>query len=168
VQAKTRFKQRSSKYGPKVKARKERGQNIGGFSLLCYVLDMAENEQPVLLQIEDDPNIALATRVFAEQKGYLVHRCDNGPEGLKMAGELQPDVILLDIGLPGLDGRDVMSKLRSEHISDDAIIIFTTAREAQSDRVLGLELGADDYETKPLDFDRLFNKIQALREKRQS
>jgi len=85
-----------------------------------------------------------------------------------MAGELQPDVILLDIGLPGLDGRDVMSKLRSEHISDEAIIIFTTAREAQSDRVLGLELGADDYETKPLDFDRLFNKIQALREKRQS
>jgi len=67
VQAKTRFKQRSSKYGPKVKARKERGQNIGGFSLLCYVLAMAENEQPVLLQIEDDPNIALATRVFAEQ-----------------------------------------------------------------------------------------------------
>ena len=127
---------------------------------------MGETQQPLLLQIEDDPNIALATKMFAEQKGYRVHRCDNGAEGLKMAGELQPDVILLDIGLPGLDGRDVMSKLRSDHVSDHTVIIFTTAREAQSDRLVGLELGADEYETKPLDFERLFNKIEALLEKR--
>ena len=121
---------------------------------------------PVLLQIEDDPNIAMATKMFAEGKGYNVHRCDNGVEGLKMAGELKPDVILLDIGLPGLDGRDVMSKIRNNHVSDETIVIFTTAREAQSDRILGLELGADEYETKPLNFERLFNKIEALLEKR--
>lgn len=128
---------------------------------------MAESDKaPVLLVVEDEPEIARVIATYGEKIGYEVHSVDNGLDAVKTALEVRPDVVLLDIALPGMDGRDVMKRLTDEGITERAVVIFLTARDEQSDRLLGLELGADDYETKPVHFQMLFRKIERLRSKK--
>ncbi|MEM6731462.1 MAG: response regulator [Myxococcota bacterium] len=119
-------------------------------------------KQLVLLVVEDEPEIAKVLGTYGERSGFEVHTADNGIDGVKKALDVRPDVILLDIALPGLDGRDVMKRLKEENIVENTVVIFLTARDEQSDRLLGLELGADDYETKPVHFQMLFRKIERL------
>jgi two-component system alkaline phosphatase synthesis response regulator PhoP len=118
---------------------------------------------PKLLVVEDDPDIAAALVKYAEHRGYRPFATDNGLKAVELAKTERPEVILLDIALPGLDGRDVMVQLKASGVTNHAVVIFVTARDGQSDRLLGLELGADDYEGKPLVFATLFNKIEKLR-----
>ena len=119
-----------------------------------------------LLVADDDPDILNAFVTFGETRGYDVVSALNGERALVLAREHQPDVILLDIMMPGIDGRDLIKKLREDGITRNAVVLFVSARDAQSDRLVGLELGADDYETKPLHFGRLFDKIERLLEKK--
>jgi DNA-binding response OmpR family regulator len=121
-----------------------------------------------LLVVEDEPDIANALATYGRKEGYAVVVASNGIEAVELATSEQPRVILLDISLPGMDGRDVMVRLTEAGVTQEAVVIFVTARDSQNDRLLGLELGADDYETKPLHFNMLFHKIARLLEKKRS
>jgi two-component system OmpR family response regulator len=116
--------------------------------------------------VEDDPDISKALAAYAERRGFEVVTADNGHMAVEVGTTHRPDVILLDIALPGMDGRDVMVKLNEAGVTERAVVIFVTARDSQTDRIVGLELGADDYETKPLHFHLLFQKIDRLLEKK--
>jgi DNA-binding response OmpR family regulator len=97
--------------------------------------------------VEDDPAIAQMVSLQLELSGYRTHVERDGLAALDAIRRDRPDVVLLDIGLPGLDGIQVCRRLRSE--DDWTPILFVTARDDEVDRVVGLELGADDYVTKP-------------------
>src|SRR4051812_24965258 len=114
---------------------------------------------PVVL-LEDDEHIADLVSLYLEQSGFRVYRADNGGDGLRIIGERQPKVVILDIGLAGtVDGLDVCRQLR---VTTDVPVIFLTARDGEIDRVLGLELGADDYVTKPFSPAELVARVKAV------
>ena len=94
-----------------------------------------------------------------EQAGYGVSTAASGEDALAQAASEAPDLVLLDIGLPGMDGLEVLRQLR---LQQDMPVIFLTARRRELEQVLGLELGADDYVTKPFDTDVLLARIRAV------
>jgi DNA-binding response OmpR family regulator len=101
----------------------------------------------VSLVVEDEPTIADLLRLYLSREGYGVHVERDGRSGLAAARSLKPVAIILDVGLPELDGTEVCRRLRAD--DDWTPVLFCTARDEEIDRVLGLELGADDYITKP-------------------
>jgi DNA-binding response OmpR family regulator len=121
-----------------------------------------------LMVVEDDPDISKALAIYGQKCGFEVITAGDGGAAIEMGTAERPDVILLDIALPGSDGRDVMVKLQEAGVTEKAVVIFVTARDSQTDRLVGLELGADDYETKPLHFHLLFQKIDRLLEKKRN
>jgi len=115
-------------------------------------------EQPVLL-IEDEESIASFVTMYLEKEGFAVVSAVTGAAGLALAREKQPRVILLDLMLPDIDGFEICRQLRQE---SEVPIIMLTARDASTDKVLGLELGADDYITKPFDPRELVARVKSL------
>jgi two-component system response regulator VicR len=111
-----------------------------------------------ILLVEDDELIVDSVRYGLEQTGYNVLTALDGATGLRLARERQPDVVLLDVMLPVLDGFQVCRKLRSE---SKVPIIMLTARGEETDKVVGLELGADDYVVKPFGMRELVARIRA-------
>ena len=106
---------------------------------------MDMNDDPVIVIVEDDPNIADLVELYLRRDGYRPYQASTGERALQVIAERNPELVLLDVGLPGeLDGLGVCRAIRAE---SDIPIIFLTARDAEIDRVLGLELGADDYVT---------------------
>lgn len=101
----------------------------------------------LVLVIEDEAAIADVLRIYLERDGYQVAVESDGPSGLASVRSLRPAVVILDVGLPGMDGTEVCRRLRAE--GDWTPVLFCTARDDEVDRVLGLELGGDDYITKP-------------------
>src|SRR4051794_16395705 len=101
----------------------------------------------LVMVVEDDPAIAQMVSLELELSGYRTHVERDGLAALEAVRRERPDVVLLDIGLPGLDGIQVCRRLRAA--GDWTPILFVTARDDEVDRVVGLELGADDYVTKP-------------------
>lgn len=99
-----------------------------------------------VLVVEDEENILEALRYSLEREGYAVHTASDGEDGLNLARSSKPDLVILDVMLPKLDGFEVCRILRGE---TDVPIIMLTARGEEIDRIVGLELGADDYVTKP-------------------
>jgi two-component system, OmpR family, alkaline phosphatase synthesis response regulator PhoP len=115
-----------------------------------------------ILIIEDDPDIVEALRYNLEkEKGFSVLAAHSGEEGLSTAFEVKPQLIILDIGLPGFNGYELCRRLRREPETRDIPILMLTARVAESDKVLGLELGADDYVTKPFGIRELVARVRA-------
>lgn len=112
-----------------------------------------------ILLIEDDPTIRLTMEFALTRAGYAVSSCADGAEGLAHALEFQPDLILLDIMLPGMNGFDVAATLR--RTDQDTPIIMLTALESDADKVRGLDAGADDYMTKPFSSEVLLARIRA-------
>jgi two-component system alkaline phosphatase synthesis response regulator PhoP len=112
-----------------------------------------------ILLIEDEPKITKLARDYLEQGGYRVLSATDGTIGLAMARREHPDMIVLDLMLPGMDGLDVCRALRRE---SDVPIIMLTARVEEADRLIGLELGADDYITKPFSPRELVARVRAL------
>jgi len=112
-----------------------------------------------VLVIEDDIPSAKWIKIYLERAGYSVVLAHDGNTGLEMARKLNPALILLDIMLPGLDGREICSIVRKE---SDVPIIMLTARGAKSDRIDGLDGGADDYIVKPFDPDELVVRIRSV------
>lgn len=100
-----------------------------------------------MLVVEDEPAIADVVRMYLAQSGYRVHVESDGRAGLAAVRSLRPDAIILDVGLPSIDGIEVCRQLRVAN--NWTPIIFVTARDDEVDRIVGLELGADDYVTKP-------------------
>jgi DNA-binding response OmpR family regulator len=119
-----------------------------------------------ILIVDDEQAIADGLALYGSKLGYECRVAYTGPDAVAAAKADPPDLMLLDIALPGLDGRDVMNALNEAGITKHTIVIFVTARDSQSDRLLGLELGAKDYETKPLHFGLLFRKIGYLLDQR--
>jgi DNA-binding response OmpR family regulator len=122
--------------------------------------------RPRVLVVEDDDAIARAYARAGEDSGYEVVVTNNGLDAVDLAVSKKPQAILLDIGLPGLDGRDVMKRFNQLGITTDTVVVFISGRDQQNDRLLGLELGAHDYETKPVPASMLFTKVGRLLEKK--
>jgi len=112
-----------------------------------------------LLLIEDDPAVAQSLRAGLEREGYAVTWKSSGAEGMAYARERQPHLILLDIRLPDISGLDVCRTLRQQGLR--LPILMLTARREEVDKVLGLEMGADDYVTKPFGLRELLARIRA-------
>ena len=114
-----------------------------------------------IVVIEDDPNIADLLDMYLRKEGWRVLSCPDGERGLEMVRDHRPRVIIVDIGLAGeIDGLEVCRRLRSS--TPDLGIIMLTARDDEIDRVLGLELGADDYVTKPFSPREMVARVKAL------
>jgi DNA-binding response OmpR family regulator len=120
---------------------------------------------PRVLVVEDEPNIADFIRRGLIYKGFEVDVAGTGETGLEAARDNYPDIVVLDLMLPDMDGVEVCKRLRA---ADDIPIIMLTARDALSDKVEGLEAGADDYMTKPFEFDELLARINAALRRRDS
>jgi DNA-binding response OmpR family regulator len=112
-----------------------------------------------ILLVDDDELMRRSLAFNLEQAGYRTSTADNAESALRLARRDPPDLILLDIGLPGMDGLDALRSFRQEA---DTPIIFVTARRRELDQALGLELGADDYVTKPFDRNVLLARIKAV------
>lgn len=115
-----------------------------------------------LLLVEDDPAIAELVIWHFERAGFAVRQTPNGEEALLLAAERTPDVILLDWMVEGLSGIELCRRLRRDHTTANVPIIMITARGEESDRVRGLETGADDYVTKPFSPRELVARVSAV------
>ena len=113
-----------------------------------------------VLVVEDNPDLAFGLRNNLEIEGYEVEVAQDGPRGLDRARESSPDLLILDLMLPGLDGYRVLRTLRSEGFQQPVLIL--TARGEEADKVMGFRLGADDYVTKPFGVLELLARVQAL------
>ena len=115
--------------------------------------------QPVILLVDDEPRIARIARDYLEHAGYAVVTAGDGKEALDLARAQPPSLVVLDLNLPGIDGLQVARLLRRD---GDIPIIMLTARVEESDRLAGLDLGADDYITKPFSPRELVARVKAV------
>ena len=113
-----------------------------------------------ILIIEDDPGIQLSLKDEFESEGFDVYGADNGLIGMEMIKQNPPDLIILDLMLPFLNGYQICKKLRQE--GNNVPILMLTVKDQEVDKVLGLELGADDYVTKPFSLRELLARVNAL------
>ncbi len=113
---------------------------------------------PSLLLIEDDDAIRTALELSLTRQGHRVATAASGEDGLKLLREQRPDLIVLDVMLPGIDGVEVLARLRRE---SDVYVILLTAKTEETDKIIGLSVGADDYVTKPFSPRELVARIKA-------
>jgi DNA-binding response OmpR family regulator len=118
---------------------------------------------PRVLVVEDDEDIAQALQRSLRMEGYEVRAAADGPKALDEGRSFAPDLVILDLGLPGIDGLEVARKLRHD---DDVPILILTARDALDARVEGLDAGADDYLVKPFERQELLARMRALLRRR--
>jgi two-component system alkaline phosphatase synthesis response regulator PhoP len=111
-----------------------------------------------ILVIDDEPSIVSLVTAYLKPEGYEVLTATDGPSGLKAARVFKPDLLILDIMLPGMDGIELLSRLRRE---SEVYIILLTARTEETDKVVGLSVGADDYVTKPFSPRELTARVKA-------
>ena len=111
-----------------------------------------------ILVVDDEPSILNLIVAYLKPEGYEVYTAEDGPAGLKAARSFKPDLIVLDVMLPGMDGVEVLTRLRRE---SDVYVIMLTAKTEEMDRVVGLTIGADDYVTKPFSPRELVARIKA-------
>lgn len=122
---------------------------------------MAAGPKRILI-VEDERDILDLVRLYTEKEGYRTSLAATGPDALRLAKSDRPDLILLDLMLPDLDGLEVCKRLRSDPATAMIPIIMLTAKAEESDTIIGLELGADDYITKPFSPKALVARIKAL------
>ncbi len=121
---------------------------------------MEHETSGLVLVVEDERHIADLIRLYLARDGFGMHLCTDGADGLASARLLAPVAIILDIRLPGMDGLDVIRTLRAE--GNWTPVLFVTARDEEADRILGLELGADDYVTKPFSPRELVTRLRTV------
>jgi two-component system, OmpR family, alkaline phosphatase synthesis response regulator PhoP len=112
-----------------------------------------------ILVVDDEPSIVSTLRAYLEQEGYTVCVAADGPAALKAAHLLKPDLIVLDVMLPGMDGFEVLQQLRRE---SDVYVLMLTAKSDETDKIIGLSVGADDYMTKPFSPRELVARVKAV------
>jgi DNA-binding response OmpR family regulator len=114
---------------------------------------------PKVLVVEDELRIARLVKEYLTEAGFTVSTANTGPAGVAAARSDRPDLVILDLGLPGMDGLEVTRSIRAHHVTP---IIMLTARSEETDRVIGLELGADDYVVKPFSPRELVARVKAV------
>lgn len=112
-----------------------------------------------ILLVDDDALMRRSLAFHLEQAGYQVHTAANAEDSISFVRNSPPDLVMLDIGLPGMDGLDALREIKAQH---NLPVIFLTGRRRELDEVVGLELGADDYITKPFDVDVVLAHIKAV------
>ena len=112
-----------------------------------------------MVLIEDEESIADLIRMYFEQEGFRLVHAPNGEQGLDAVRDRDPRVVLLDLGLPGIDGVEVCRRIRA---FSDVPVIMLTARDSEIDKIVGLEIGADDYVTKPFSPRELVARVRAV------
>jgi len=115
-----------------------------------------------ILVVDDEPNIIELARMYLEQEGFRVQSASDGAKALEMIGRQPPAVMVLDLMLPEVDGWDVCRRVRAGSAAPDLPIIMLTARDDDVDKIVGLELGADDYVTKPFNPRELVARVKAI------
>ncbi len=123
---------------------------------------MGSASQKKILIVEDEKDILQLVKLYLEKDGFRVVTAMTGPDGLRQVKEEKPDLVVLDLMLPDMDGLEVCKRLRSVPDSAMLPIIMLTAKAEESDTVIGLELGADDYVTKPFSPKALVARVKAL------
>ena len=111
-----------------------------------------------ILVIDDEPTIVKLVQAYLKPEGYEVFTATDGPSGLKAVRAFKPDLIVLDVMLPGMDGLELLSRLRRE---SQVYVILLTARTEETDKIVGLSVGADDYVTKPFSPRELVARVKA-------
>jgi two-component system response regulator MprA len=118
------------------------------------------DRQPTILLVEDRPEVLEVVRRTLASSGYIVETATDGEVGLHKALDLKPDLVILDVGLPRLDGIELAKELRARAFR--APLLMLTALDTVSDKVIGLDAGADDYLPKPFDYQELLARVKAL------
>jgi DNA-binding response OmpR family regulator len=119
----------------------------------------AQSARPRALVVDDEAPLVALVRSYLEREGFDVSTASDGERAVELVGELQPDVVVLDVMLPGIDGIEACRRIRS---FSDAYIIMLTARADEVDKIVGLSTGADDYVTKPFSPGELIARVRAL------
>jgi DNA-binding response OmpR family regulator len=119
---------------------------------------MPANSKKIMI-VEDEPSLIFTLRDTLENEGYEIHIVENGTEAIDKVGDFNPDLMILDVMLPGVSGFEVCKKIRE--LKHTFPIIMLTARDQEIDKVTGLNIGADDYMTKPFGVKELLARIQA-------
>ena len=117
------------------------------------------NARGTVVLIEDEESIADLVRMYFEQEGFRLVHAPDGEQGLDAVRDRDPRVVLLDLGLPGMDGVEVCRRIRT---FSDVPVIMLTARDSEIDKIVGLEIGADDYVTKPFSPRELVARVRAV------
>lgn len=120
--------------------------------------DQLQENQKKILVVEDEPTLAETLTYNLEGQGYAVFSCGNGKDALHVAKSEQPDLVILDVMLPGIDGFEVCRILRRD---TNIPILMLTARSSEIDKIVGLEVGADDYLSKPFSMRELLARVKA-------
>lgn len=123
------------------------------------MLTQASPQNIRILSIEDDESIQEVIQAYLEASEFKVYTATSGPEGLALFEQIQPQVVILDLNLPGIDGMELAAKIRKQ---SDAYILMLTARGAELDRIAGLKIGADDYVVKPFSGRELVARVEML------
>ena len=118
----------------------------------------AKNFMTKILIVDDEPSIVNLVTAYLKPEGYEVYAAVDGPSGLKAARAFKPDLVILDLMLPGMDGFEVLSRLRRE---SEVYVILLTAKTEETDKIVGLSVGADDYVTKPFSPRELMARVKA-------
>lgn len=122
---------------------------------------MADSNQGIkVLVVDDEPNIVELITVSLKFQGFEVESANSGQEALTIAREYRPDAYILDVMMPGMDGFELLGKLRQEGL--DGPVLFLTAKDAVEDRIHGLTIGADDYVTKPFSLEEVITRLRVI------
>ena len=131
-------------------------------SLVTHILVDTQMAKQTVLIIEDEPDLQEILTYNLESIGYVVHVFDHGTRGLEAVQRLVPDIILLDVMLPGMDGLEICRHLRSNNSTKRIPIVMLTAKSEEVDQLVGFQMGADDYVTKPFKMRVLIERIKSL------
>jgi len=127
---------------------------------------MTEVSKRNVLVIEDDSAIAEVLEYNLEREGYDVERSSDGRDGLRLARSLTPDLVILDLMLPGIDGIEICRELRADKSTRHIPILMLTAKSEETDQIIGFSVGADDYVTKPFSVKVLMQRVRVLMSRR--
>lgn len=122
-------------------------------------IDESNSDKPIILVIDDEENVCELIKLYFEKSGYEVVSSGDGIEGMEMIKSIRPELVILDLMLPGMDGLAVCKEIRR---TSSIPLIMLSARVDEVDRVLGLEMGADDYVTKPFSPRELLARVKAV------
>ena len=122
-------------------------------------MGVVHDQKGTIVVVDDEPNIADLVDLYLAREGFRVLKTDTGEAGLQAVQDHRPRLVVLDVGLPDVDGLEVCKRLRA---TSQIPVIFLTARDSEVDRVLGLELGGDDYLTKPFSPAELVARVKAV------
>lgn len=123
-------------------------------------MDDKHNENSTVLVVDDEPNIVELLTVSLKFQGFDVHTANSGTEALRIAREVNPDAYIMDVMMPGMDGFELLGKLRQEGL--DGPVLYLTAKDSVDQRIHGLTIGADDYVTKPFSLEEVITRLRVI------